>query len=71
MALHEGPEGPRELPPEQNYQPLGKWSPGSSNGVNGFTSDGAASRGNGRAGLDSTERSDQPESARRGLAGGK
>ena len=49
MAMHEGPEGPREVPPEQNYQPLGKWSPGSSNGVNGFTSDGAASRGNGRA----------------------
>ena len=70
MALHEGPEGPREVPPERNYQPLGKWSPGSSNGVNGFTSDGAASRGNGRAELAPPERSDQSESAHRGATRG-
>lgn len=35
MALHEGPDGPRDVPPEHRYEPLGKWTPGSSNGVNG------------------------------------
>jgi hypothetical protein len=44
MALHEGPEGPSEIPPERHYEPLGKWVPGSSNGVNG------RSAGDGRAG---------------------
>jgi hypothetical protein len=68
MALHEGPEGPREVPPEQNYQPLGKWSPGSSNGVNGFTRNGASSRGNGRAELAPPARADQPESGHRGVS---
>jgi FAD/FMN-containing dehydrogenase/Fe-S oxidoreductase len=51
MALHEGPDGPSEVPPERHYEPLGKWVPGSSNGVNGHAA------GNGRsvqpaAGLD-------------------
>ena len=69
MALHEGPEGPRDVPPEQNYQPLGKWSPGSSNGVNGFTSDGEASRdGNGRAMQSPPERSEPPGPVHRGVA---
>src|SRR5512142_3451798 len=27
MALHEGPDGPREELPERRYEPLGKWEP--------------------------------------------
>ena len=42
MALHEGPEGPSEVPPERRYEPLGKWTPGSPDGING------AANGNGR-----------------------
>lgn len=40
MAIREGPEGPHDVPPENRYEPLGKWHPGSANGVNGHTENG-------------------------------
>ncbi len=40
MALHDGPAGPGDVPPEERYQPLGKWKPGSDNGVNGHARNG-------------------------------
>jgi FAD/FMN-containing dehydrogenase/Fe-S oxidoreductase len=65
MALHEGPDGPSEVPPERDYQPLGKWVPGSSNGVNGHAA------GNGRSVHSAAGSGMEPERTGRLHGGGR
>ena len=64
MALHEGPEGPSEVPPERRYEPLGKWMPGSPDGING------AANGNGRTSHPAAGLIGEPERTERLHGGG-